>query len=300
MDIYGAWTIQANSLKPATRVKYMTTQLNFWEHCCQFTLHWHSSTMVHWLPYVAATKKGKILAASTLQQKVSHVNFLTTLRPPLLPGGEMKLDRLIQGLTAMSLVTVKNKVLPPSFLWRLHLLYKAKPIYVAMQVQAALGLRAGHFMLLKPKHFLPGSVMLPPFKKHLTSMLLPTHHVPQELLKAYLGLQPSTATRDDLVLPFWTPDQYKKLFAQATLELGLDHATHSARHTFASIQAALCCPRGILAAYLQHKDPKTSTTYIHELSEEELQCVNDHPEYFIPCSMMLAPATRAKLVKYTT
>ena len=140
--------------------------------------------MVHWLSYVAATKKGKILAASTLQQKVSHMNFLTTLRPPLLPGGEMKLDRLIQGLTSMSLVTVKNKVLPPSFLWRLHLLYKAKPIYVAMQVQAALGLRAGHFMLLKPKHFLPGSVAT--FLQETPNIYVAaTHHVSQELLKAY-------------------------------------------------------------------------------------------------------------------
>ena len=82
MDKYGAWIIQANSLKPATRTKYLKTQLNFWEHCCQFNLYWHSSTMVHWLPYIAVNNKGHKLAATTLQQKVSHVNFLTTLKPP--------------------------------------------------------------------------------------------------------------------------------------------------------------------------------------------------------------------------
>jgi len=273
----------------------LATQQNFWDHCVQFNLPWHSHSASHWLPYVAQYK-GRLLAATTLTQKISHINFLTELKPPMLPGPAVRLDKMITGLTSLQLTKEAPKVLPPTFLWRLHNLYQPKPIHIAIQMQTALGLRGGHFMIMKRRYYLSQGVLIPPFKKRLTYTLLPTAHIPPELLRAYLELQPQSATHSSYVLPFWTPAQYKKLFSAATKELGLNRATHSARHTFCTIHSAKGTPRGIVAAYALHKDDKTTNIYVHDLSPEELACVHDHPEYFRTCSMLLTPVAPSRLV----
>ena len=206
------------------------------------------------------------------------------------------MPKLIKGMKALQVLKATPKVLPPVFLWRLHCLHKPEPIHIAIQMQAALGLRAAHFVMLKRHNFWVKSVLLPPFKKRTSSTLLPTDHIPPALLEAYFKLQPASSPPSSVILPFWTPAQYKQKFTNATRALGLNHATHSARHTFASIQAAKGTPRGTLAAYLLHYDDKTTGIYVHELSPEDLRCVLEHPEYFRTCSMLLPPAARPKVV----
>lgn len=258
--------------------------MNFSRHCATFQLPWNTISVPHWSTYVACCHKR---APSTLFQHASHVSFLNQMCPPMLPGPLIHAKKLIGGLKRICMTAEHPKFLPPSFLWSLSKLRKPSYIYICIQMQAKLGLRAGHFAILCPFHFTHATVLLPPFKFQLTSVLLSIEHVPLWLLKAFLS--PAKRGSHSPIIP-WSPEQYKKLFTKVTKAHHILCATHGARHTFATIQAALNTPRPVLAQHLLHKDVKTTFIYVHELSPEELAIIAAHPEYFIPCSFKFAPA----------
>jgi len=227
---------------------------------------------------------------STLSQMGCHVSFLTKLTPPLIRGEAFTPTQTIKGLRELCQITSQPKVLPPSYLIKLAELKAPTFEQLCVQMQAALGLRATHFAKLCPVHYHAATVLLPPFKFQSHSVLISLHHVPAWLLSAYLH-HPRANQRDvhSPIIP-WSSDQYKKIFRALAAHLGLNYSTHSARHTFATVQAMLRVPRQVIAQYLVHKNVSTTAIYIHSLSMKEQQCIAAHQEYFKPCSILFAPA----------
>ena len=119
-----------------------------------------------WLPAVTIFA-AKPLAQSTLQQKLSHLNFMAELMPEgvVIAGGKLSLPKLMKGLGQLHGTSSEVHILPPSFLITLSLLQKPQLIHLAVQLQALLGLRAGQMCLLTPMHLATESMLLvPPFK----------------------------------------------------------------------------------------------------------------------------------------
>ena len=232
----------------------------------------------------------KPLAPTTIQQKISHVNFFTELKPPLLPGGPILVPRFYKGLANVQpLQSVKQKFLPPAFIVKLTKLESPQLIHIAILVQFYLGIRAGHFSILEPQMFLGRNVILPPFKFQKRPVMLPLCHVPHKLLEQFFSLCGSESYAP--LLP-WLPATYKRKFKEVTLELGLPNASHSARHTFGTVQAVLGSEMEIIQRYLIHKRGKTTETYVHTMSSRDIATVLANPLIFIPCSPILAIAPR--------
>jgi len=263
--------------------------MSFSSYVADNALHWHSSHGIPWVSELSVLAK-KPLAPTTVQQKITHINFLAAMRPPLLPGGEILLPRYFKGLAKLipGITAKYSKYLPPWFIVKLYRMEKPELIHLAILVQFYLATRAGHFTMLEPQHFMAGNVMLPPFKFQKRAVLLPLHHLPPGLLEKFLSLCGSQHYAP--LLP-WLPSTYKKMFKTITLELGLSNASHSARHAFASIQAILGTQLDIIQRYLIHKRTiTTEKTYVHSMSAEDIATILANPDIFIPCSPVLAPA----------
>ena len=172
------WQLQATSLDVKTRAKYLTTIMAFYDYCELHSLPWSTASMVEWLPQEAMKIPGRVLAQSTMEQKASHINFLATLHPPLISGGTLHPKRLLQAIGKLSPKVYKDKVLPLYFL--IELSHKLQPtlMQVSIQLQTLLGLRGGHFCLLKPCAFMGDSLLLPPFKFQKNPVLICILHVP--------------------------------------------------------------------------------------------------------------------------
>ena len=222
---------------------------------------------MRWISEMSILAK-KPLAPTTVQQKISHINFLTELKPPLLPGGPILAPRYFKGLNKITpMIADKKLYLPPSFIVRLATMQDPGLIHLSIQMQMYLGLRGGHFSILEPQMFMDRNVLLPPFKFQKRPVLLPLHHVPPALLEKFLLM--CNQEHYAPLLP-WLPSTYKKKFREVTLELGLPNASHSARHTFGTIQAILGTDMNIIQRYLIHKRGKTTEVYVHSMTSREV------------------------------
>jgi len=208
-------------------------------------LPWTTASMVDWLPKEAMKYPGKILTAQTMEQKASHINCLTTFLPPLIAGGPIHPKRLLQAIGKLSPKVYTNKVLPIRFLIDLSRLLQPTLMQTAVQLQTLLGLRGGHFCMLRPCDFNANSLLLPPFKFQKIPVLLCTLHVPTWLIKTYLSRQTSYYAP---IIP-WSAATYKSKYKKLTQAYKLCKASHSSRHTFASLHAALSTPLSTVAQY---------------------------------------------------
>lgn len=268
----------AGHLKGASRAKYLTTITDFSEYCDAKHLPWHASTVKFWLGDRNLTTD-KPWATSTMQQKISHVNLLTELSPPLLPGGAVLAARLAPGLGCLRVDSFRPTILPPSFLVTLKNLQQPQLIHLAVQMQALTGLRAGQLSLLTPANLgTQGKLWLAPFKHQQLPAILDIRHVPEWLVRALLLHRQEDYTP---ILP-WTPDQYKAKFKQLTGIYKLPQASHSARHTFASVQKFLNTPASMIGKALTHSAAKTQHVYLHPLSPMEQKVVLENGAYFKP------------------
>ena len=228
---------------------------------------WHSSSVAPWLTALQLEGK-KPLAEATLQQKVTHINFLTELNPPMLPGGHIVMPKLVHGLAKFSTYCPKVNMLPPSFLISLALLEEPQLIHIAVQLQAAIGLRAGQMTLITPMHLLTqGQMIAPPFKRQKLTVLLDIMHVPKWLVDAFLSFQKNGFSP---ILP-WTTPQYRAHFKSLCVSYQLPQTSHAARHTYASIHRFLNEPLPMISQILIHKGECTIDKYLHSISEEEQQ-----------------------------
>ena len=288
------WQLQAMSLELPSRSKYLRTVELFYDYCLLNSLAWDTASLVDWIPKEAIKKPGKVLATSTLEQKVTHVNFLTTMKPPLINGGPIHPKRLLQALGKISPKTYTDKVLPLVFLYELSLRLQPTLLQISIQLQTMLGLRAGHFCLLTPCAFMSNSLLLPPFKFQKKPVLICLQHVPTWLIKAFLSFQTSQYAP---IIP-WSAATYKSKYKKLTKDFNLCKASHSSRHTFASLHAAMGTPNSIIAAYMIHVRETTTKVYVHELRSGEYQYLLQHPDYFLPLMPQFAPASHNVLECY--
>jgi len=270
----------AGALKESTRSKYLASLKSLSAYCDSHHLPWHTGSVMYWLGDLNLGT-GKPLASSTLLQKISHVNLLVELQPPLIAGPQLSGSRLAPGLACTSLASLRKSILPPSFLLTLANLEKPQLLEAAIQFQALTGLRAGQMTILMPAHLATeGKLMIVPFKHQTLPQVVDIHHVPRWLVLLLLSFKKSMFTP---ILP-WTPAQYQLLFSRLTSAYKLKLSTHSARHTFASVMKFLAVPLSVIATSMTHKQAKTLTPYLHALSPDEQQVVLAHPQYFTPIS----------------
>ena len=273
----------AGQLKLVSRLKYLGSQTAFSEYCYNKDLPWHSLCIKHWLGS-QTLEKGKPLACSTLIQKTSHINMLTGLDPPLLPGGKVATAHQCYGMGKLLGSPIRVSMLPPSYFLSLSFLQKPELIHLAVQLQAKLGLRAGQMTLLCGFHFATiGCLLAQPFKHMKSARVLPTDHVPQWLLDQFL-----TYSKDDLtpILP-WTTAQYRAKFKALATSYGFTQASHSARHTFASVQMFKGDPLKVISFMLIHKGDKTVYNYTHPICAQEQKVIMRHPDYFRNLSLRI-------------
>ncbi len=285
------WQLQAYSLEAKSRAKYWATIAAFYDYCVLCRLHWHTMSLMEWIPYDAMKCPGKVLKQTTMEQKVTHVNFFAEMKPPLILGGTMHPQRLLKAIGKLSPKVYTNKVLPLSFLLALSKLLKPTLMQVAIQLQTLMGLRGGHICLLKPCEFIQRSVLLPPFKHQKHPVLMSLSHVPVWLIEAYLSFQTSQYAP---IIP-WSAETYKKKYKALTKGYNLCKASHSSRHTFASIHAAKSTPLGIVACYMVHTRETTTKVYIHTLKPEDYQLLVANQDYFLPLNLQFAPVSHKEL-----
>ena len=222
-----------------------------------------------------------------------HVNFLADMKPSLLPGGHFAARHLPAGLGKLAIAKVSKKPLNPLFLMHLWHLPSMKPLHICILMQTALGLRAGHLAILTANQFGSETVMLPAFKFQ-KPVLMPLLHVPDQLLAMFLDLA-SGRSKDAPIIPF-TAAQYKKQFGKLLKQQGFSQTSHSSRHAFGSIHAAMMTSHPTIARYLVHTKEKTTKVYIHEFPLSELQCIRTHPSYFLPLSLVHQPTLQPPIV----
>ena len=229
-----------------------------------------------------------------MEQKVSHVNFLADLNPPMIAGGVIHPRRLLKAIGKLSPQVVKDKVLPMMFLINLWNMLQPTLMHISIQFQTLVGLRGGHFCLLRPCDFLCGSLLLPPFKFQKTPVLISLQHVPSMLVEALL----SYGTDHYAPIIPWSASMYKTKYKQLTKGFNLCKASHSSRHTFASLHAAKGTPLCTIQRYMVHVRESTTKGYVHELSLSECQVIVKYPDYFLPLSLQLAPSSHKVLECY--
>ena len=267
----------AGHLKYETRTKYLTTQLQFSSYCHQHGLPWHTSSILYWMGDSTLGDTGKLLATSTLQQKLSHINCLTETVPPLLPGATLNLQSLAHGLGGLKLTYLKDHILPPSFLLALSHLQQPTVLTTAIQFQALAGLRAAQVSHLLPPHLAtPGKLWVAPCKHTQIPVILDISHIPAWLVTLFLSFAKSNHTP---LVPM-TPAQYKQEFRKLTASYGLKHTTHTARHFFASLQRFLNVPPAKISQALIHATLSTVMQYIHAMTVEQQRVILSNPQYF--------------------
>ena len=269
--------VQCAALKDVSRARYLSNQLKFSDWCEKANMPWHSTSVCEWLTTIQLDGKAKPLSEATLTQKVTHLNFLTELNPPLLPGGKCTMGKLVTGLAQFSTYSSLENMLPPSFLISLSLLEKPQLIHIAVQLQAATGLRAGQMTMINPMHLLTlGQLIAPPFKRQKHTVLLSIEHVPIWLIRAFLSYKKNDFSP---IMP-WTTPQYQAKFKELCSTYGLSHTTHAARHCYASVHRFLNEPLPMISQILIHKGERTLDTYLHSISKEEQHVIQSHPDYF--------------------
>ena len=152
---------------------------------------WHTSTVKFWLGDQALLTT-KVKATATLCQKVSHINMLVELDPPLIPGPRIHATNLAHGLGGLYQLVDKVHILPTSFLITLKNLHQPQVIHAAVQFQTQTGLRAGQMSMILPTHLVTGSKLwLPPFKHCGHAQILDITHVPAWLIILFLSFKTS-------------------------------------------------------------------------------------------------------------
>ena len=268
---------QCSSVNYQTRQRYVATQLAFSQWCSDKHWPWHSSSIPHWFSERQLCGKYVAWAENTLQQKLTHLNFLASTHPPILPGGVLSAPRLISGLGKLSLPPKIKHMLPPSFLITLSLLENPMLIHTTIQLQALIGLRGGHLCLVNPMSLqTEGVLVAPPFKRQLKSVMVDIRHVPRWLIQQFLSHKKNDYSP---IMP-WTAVQYQAKFKQCCQDFRLPSTSHAARHTYASVHAFLNEPRALISQILIHKAQRTLKTYVHELPLCEQRVVLDNPQYF--------------------
>ena len=261
----------------------MATQLQFLDYCENHNLPWHTDFVRLWVAELAITKD-KTLAPKTLLQKVSHINMLTEMRPALIDGPAVTAAHQLKGSGVCYIPGVRNTILPPSFLLTLAFLEQPQLIHLAMQLQAMTGLRGGQMVLIIKAHLLTtGRMVVPPYKHTKHTTVVPTDHIPQWLLSAFVSYAKTDLTP---ILP-WTGAQYRARFKQVTSSFRLPQASYSARHTFACVRRILGDPLPVISARLIHKQNKTLYNYLHPMPAAEELLVNSHTNYFIQTALKL-------------
>ena len=144
------WHLQATSLTVGSRQKYLSSIIAFYDYCVLHHLPWSTASLIEWLPAYAIKDSTKILTKATMEQKCSQINFLTDLHPPMIAGGAIHPKRLLQAIGKLAPKVLTNKVLPVQFLLELSIKKTPSLMEVSVQLQTFLGLRGGHFCLLKP------------------------------------------------------------------------------------------------------------------------------------------------------
>ena len=283
--------VQCAALGATSKTRYLSTMLKFSEWCDKEHMLWHSASAGLWLTTIQLGGN-KPLAENTLLQKVTHLNFLTDLSPPLLPGGKISLSKLVQGLAKFSTHSSLENMLPPSFLISLSLLEQPQLIHIAIQLQASIGLRAGQMTMITPMHLLtPGQLIAPPFKLQKFTVLLSVEHVPVWLIHAFLSFQQNGFSP---ILP-WTTPQYRAKFKEVCVTYKLPQTSHAARHTYASVHRFLNEPLPMISQILIHKGADTVETYLHAISLAEQKIIMEHPDYF-KARRLVATKSKAKRV----
>ena len=268
---------QSSTLNYQSRQRYLATQLAFSQWCEDYSHPWHSSSIPEWLSQRQMSGEAKPWAENTMLQKLTHLNFLTTSYPVLLPGGQVVAPRLVPGLGKFAVPLPEKDILPPSYLISLSLLEQPLKIHTASQVQALTGLRSGQMCLINPMHLItPGVLIAPPFKRQKHTVLLDIQHVPKWLIDQFLQFQSNGFSP---ILP-WTAVQYQAKFKKSCAEFGLARSSHAARHTYATVHAFLNEPRALISQILIHKQQRTLKAYVHQLSDLEQGVVLSNPEYF--------------------
>jgi len=229
-----------------------------------------------------------------MEQKVSHINFLADFNPPMIAGPPMHPKRILQGIGKLCPQTYTDKVLPIQFLIGLSTRLQPKLIHIAVQLQTLIGLRGGHICLLKPAAFMGNSVLLPPFKFQKHPVLVCLLHVPRWLIEAFLSFQTSHFAP---IIP-WSSATYKAKYKELTKAFKLCKASHSSRHTFASIHSAMGSPIQTIAQYMIHVRETTTKVYVHDLKPEEYQLLMSYPDYFRRLSIQFAPSSDRVLECY--
>ena len=268
----------AGALKENTRGKYLTSIMQLSTFCEQKHLPWHTSSVPYWFADMNMGSTAKPKAGSTLLQKISHINLLTELQPPLIAGPRATGSRLVPGMGCVN-TSQKDLILPPSYILTLSKLQQPQVLHVAVQFQVLSGLRVGQMSLLLPSHLAtPDRIWLPPFKHQPLPRLVDIRHIPKALVQQLLAYSTSKYTP---ILP-WTPEQYKLRFQQLAATYGLKKTSHSARHSFASIQRFLNVPTAAISRALTHEQGKSVATYLHAIPIPEQQVILDHLDYFRP------------------
>ena len=239
---------------------------------------WHFNSVDSWIADLAV-KLGR--AKSTLDQKISHLQILADINPPLIRGERQHSHgRLVKGLAKLTLAAAGPTFLPPSLVVTLFSLKDPDPIHKAIVFQSSVGLRCGQMVRVQPQHVPNHESMLhPPFKKALHSLLLPINHVNPVVIDRFvkLGKDPHTPILN------LTAAQYRSHFKRVCHDYGYKLTTHSARHTFVCVQTVLGTPLPIIGAHVVHKQPKRTTPqYQHDVGQEETLVVLRHPELFKP------------------
>ena len=266
--------LQARALEPPTRLKYHSTAEQYFDWLLLNDLNVTADTATLW-----ATSMRSSHAPSTIDQKLSHLQFFSELGvfPPIRCKAQR---RLIQGLQAIKPLLLTPHQLLPSTLLLLHLLHNPTLIHTSILLQALVGLRGGQMILISPAMLKHGVHVVPPFKKTKFTTLLPLSHVNPIILQRFIAY----GSNPLLPILHLTKDQYRRAFSSALSQIGFkyENTTHSARHTFGSIQWLLTNNLELVQQHLIHKSPKTTKTYIHVFDISEQQIILQHPELFQP------------------
>ena len=246
-------------------IKFMT-----WINLHRYPLT--AASVLKWCTWLA---KHEQLAPSTLDQKISHINFFAQLGlfPPV---RELAQRRFLDGLTKLLNYTPKRSLLPPSLI--VTMFNSPSSLMVdSILFQSQVGLRGGQMVKITPHHLLPTIHMVPPYKHCKVLTLLPLQHVNPDILARFL----SHATAPHLPIVNLSAKQYKDYFASTIMTFGYKRTSHAARRTFATVHDFLKSPPTVLASHLIHANSKTTMkSYVLALGTTEGIVVLSHPELF--------------------
>ncbi len=255
------------------------------DYCDRSNDPWDTSSIKYWLADRQFSALLKPWALSTMYQKVSHINFLTTLEPPCITGTAVVGSKVVQGLGTYAKLTQITLMLPPAYLLTLANHTKPSQLELCVQFQALTGLRAGQLVLITPQHLLTeGTLLAQPFKHQKLTQVLNIRVVPTWLVQKFL----SFATNPALPILPWTAEQYERKFKKLAAQYHAPQGSHAARHFFASLHKYLGDPLQLIARSMIHKEVESVETYLHSFTHAEQLLIMQHPDYFMPLLKYMA------------